>query len=190
MISIKDVSRSGNVTRWHSVRTKRAQNLSEHHYLVTMYARRLFIDIVNSGSEELLLLMEYCLLHDTPELLMGDMPTPVKRKIQSFCDDHEYINPILIIEKSICPEVSDLSDKINGTPLYYIAKAADLIDAYHFLREEGEGKHSEIVLTKVRDQLDKLIAGANKDFPKYNWEIINTVIDELLYGVDNMLEFE
>ena len=63
LLGLGDLSRSGHVTRWHSVRTYREQTLAEHHYMVAMIANKLAKDILGTDitDSERLQLLEYAL---------------------------------------------------------------------------------------------------------------------------------
>jgi len=101
-LTLADLARSGHVTRWHSVRTSRDQTLAEHHYMVTRISNQLAKDIFKSDLTDsgLLQIMEYASQHDTPELLMGDLPSPLKLHIEHISGKN---NPIETIESEIAP---------------------------------------------------------------------------------------
>jgi len=191
MIGLKDIARSGHVTRWHSVRVGRAQTIAEHHYLVTMLAQEMYRGIAKQDNPvQLLVLINYCLLHDTPELIMGDLPTPIKRRISQYCTENDYENPIDVIETGISPELAKLSDTIAETPLYYVAKLADIADAILFLQQEGIGDHAIMVQEKIELQFGQLINDAKKRFPDLHWQYANKVLNEVLNGRDSLLDYE
>ncbi|MDU8352902.1 YfbR-like 5'-deoxynucleotidase [Pseudomonas syringae pv. actinidiae] len=145
---IQDIARAPDVSRWHSLPCYRHQSIAEHQYLVGMYARELLVCIMPEATViDRLLLLEYVSFHDIPEVLTGDMPTPVKRFFERHFADG--ISPLSALEESICPELKQLSDSIRGTPMERIAKLADILDAIKFIREEG--KHQSNLYESVTD---------------------------------------
>lgn len=134
---IQDIARAATVTRWHSVNCLRYPSIAEHSWLVAMYARDILKRInPNATDTEKLILMEYCLFHDLPEVLTGDMATPVKRLLESLFPDGE--SPLDLIEEALCPEYKMLKDRIAGTYLAVIAKLADVLEAVKFIYVEGK----------------------------------------------------
>jgi 5'-deoxynucleotidase YfbR-like HD superfamily hydrolase len=116
--------------RWSIVRTHRQQNLSEHHYLVTMIARDMAAKIGMTDPSHLHVLTEWCLIHDTPEVLTGDLPTRTKGVIKP------YIN-MKVIEDSTSQEYARLRQTVEGTPVETVGKLADMMEGILFLEEEG-----------------------------------------------------
>jgi len=135
--AVQDVARSATVTRWHSVNCLRYPSIAEHSFLVTMYAREILKRInPNATAEEKLLLLEFCSFHDLPEVLTGDMATPVKRLLEAQFPDGE--SPLDMIEEALCPEYKELKHRISNTYLARIAKLADVLEAVKFIYVEGK----------------------------------------------------
>lgn len=138
---IQDVFRSANVTRWHSVNCYRYPSIAEHSYLVTMYSRELLARIMpNATSQQKLDLLEFSMVHDLPEVLTGDMATPIKRKLESLYPEGQ--SPLDKIEEDLCPDYKIMKDKIKGSPLARIAKLADILEAIKFIDVEGKRQAS------------------------------------------------
>lgn len=155
-MTIQDIARSATVTRWHSVNCLRYPSIAEHSYLVTMYARDILKRLnPNATIQERLLLIEYCMFHDLPEVLTGDMATPVKRLLESMFEDGE--SPLDIIEEALCPEYRDLKKQISGTYLAVVAKLADVLEAVKFIYVEGKSYiQRQDQNRKILDVLDNL----------------------------------
>lgn len=189
-INLQDISRSGHVTRWHSVRTLRNQTLAEHHYMVSMFVNKMSKEIPTDpiSDSERLLLLEYAMWHDTPELLMGDLASPLKRRIEEISKKE---NPIEIIENEIAPWLTNLKDKIKKKPeLYIIFKLADMMDAIIFIFQEGVGEHSKAVRKNLEIIFNKKVNAGKKIKPSYNWQLALTMLHDLLHATTNQLEFE
>ena len=184
-LTLADLARSGHVTRWHSVRTSRDQTLAEHHYMVTRISNRLAKDILGPDLDDsgLLKIMEYASLHDTPELLMGDLPSPLKRHIEHISGEN---NPIKAIENEIAPWLTEMKESIRRTNPEYllIVKLADIMDALVFITDEGIGAHAKKVIQILQGMLAEKLRQAEKDFPKYSWQHAVQLLNELLQNGD------
>ncbi|PID43649.1 MAG: metal-dependent phosphohydrolase [Gammaproteobacteria bacterium] len=142
MLTLRDIVRSGHVVRWSSVKHGRPQYLAEHHYMVTMIARALARQILTPDyytAENQILLVDYCLNHDLPELLAGDFPSVSKRKLEMMLGEKSDVFKRLDYE--IHPPLRRLDEKIKGTPLAIIAKLADWADAIVYIQQEGAGNY-------------------------------------------------
>lgn len=155
---IQDIARSATVTRWHSVNCLRYPSIAEHSFLVSLYARDILKRVnPNATAEEKLLLMEFCSFHDLPEVLTGDMATPVKRLLESCFEDGE--SPLDYIEEALCPEYKELKGRISGTYLGAIAKLADVLEAVKFIYVEGKSYiQRQDQNRKVINALDTLVS--------------------------------
>ncbi len=147
------LSRMKNIHRWALMRNTRQENISEHSHEVAVLAHALALmtnkyDGGHINPERCVLLAVY---HDVPEILTGDMPTPVK-----------YFNPAIReayreVEKSAC-------DKLLGM------LPSDLQEDYRSLLIEDEAETVEHRIVKAADKLSALIkcveelAQGNREF--------------------------
>ena len=158
-------SRMKYIDRWALMRNTRKENLSEHSLEVAAIAHALAV-ISNEkygtqyNCERAALLGIY---HDMPEIITGDMPTPIK-----------YGNPQLkqaykVVERETASMlVSMLPDYMQASyngffikqdadaPLWKLVKAADKISALIKCIEEGKAGNSEF--TSARKATEKLIS--------------------------------
>lgn len=190
MLNMKDIGRSGHVTRWHSVRTSRPQTLAEHHYLVTMIALEIAQRVYDGAlpPAQKLALLEYTLRHDTPELLIGDIPTPAKVHLAAaFGDGPNYLHQL---EDSICEKYVAAKKAVANTPLALIAKLADTADAIAFLHVEAVNEHGRTIEGKLIRMFGRKLEEAESAYRNLIWMRASDVLDELLNGMDNQIAFE
>lgn len=189
MITIRDISRTGHVTRWHMVRTQRDQTLAEHLYLVTMYADEIARKVLNDYNDtDRLKLLSWCLEHDTPEILTGDIPTPAKRRMQEKFGDDDILEEL---EDSIASENYKKSKKdVYGTKLEVVTKLADIMDGIAFIDEEGFSDHSKVIADKLKASFYKVICKGKDLYPDEKWDMAGNVLDNVMHGQDGQIEFE
>lgn len=142
-MGIHDLLRAGDVKRWTIVRTIVNQNVAEHTFNVAMISRKLatILDI-DDGP-----VIKAALEHDLDEIMTGDMPSPVKRRMRNagFCPDALENRPD------------------RGYVVHMIVKAADYMECILFLQENGVGRHAEQVLTWIVERKDEMLDGENEE---------------------------
>ena len=174
----KDVSRSAHVTRWHSVGVHRNQSVAEHSALTAFYTEMILLKVNPSvTTEEHLTALRYSLWHDQPEVVTGDLCTPLKRLLENYFSG---ASPLEELEKIICSQYKELSTKIEGTYLKNVTKLADFLDAIVFLEEEGKEKHAQTIKQKIITHFNKLVIQSSKSYPEHQWESAKDVFDEVL----------
>lgn len=134
------LSRMKYITRWALMRNTRQENICEHSYDVAVLAHALavltnrrFGGRVDEGRCVLL-----ALYHDAPEILTGDMPTPVKYDNPAIRDAYKQVEAVSAGKLlSMLPE--DLQEDYG--PLFFA----------------GDGWEQEKRLVKAADKLSALI---------------------------------
>lgn len=179
-LQLADLARAGHVTRWHSVRTSRDQTLAEHLFMVSRIAVHLARTMFGPGLDDgaLLKLTEYAALHDAPELLMGDLPSPLKRHIEAIGGAD---NPVREIERQIAPWLEEMREDIaRRNPEHLMAvKLADLIDAILFIDHEGIGPHARAVCRGLQQIFDRKLDEARARYPAYPWDTAAALLETL-----------
>ncbi len=134
------LSRMKNIRRWALMRNTRSENICEHSHEVAVIAHALAL-ISNRhyggtvDAEKCVMLAVY---HDVPEILTGDMPTPVK-----------YYNPAIReayrqVEESACDKLIEMLP-------------ADLRGEYDVLIRPQDTDSEEMKLVKAADKISALI---------------------------------
>ena len=147
------ISRMKYINRWSLMRNTVTENISEHSLEVAFIAHLLAVLRNkrfggNVNPERVALLAMY---HDTPEIITGDLPTPIK-----------YYN------KKINSAYSELENNASRQLLSYLPD--DIKGEYEplFYKDESDSEHWELV--KAADKISALIKCVeekqmgNKDF--------------------------
>jgi len=188
-ITIKDILRTGHVTRWQIVRTARQQTLAEHLYLVTMLSLEI-AELINLGplpDNEKIKLMNWSLNHDVPEVITGDVATPMKKMIKSKCDE----DPFDALDRQMSEVYSNAKDAISGTYIEAVVKLADIMDGIIFLDTEGMGDHASYVGASLMDTLGKNVQSAKLEWPIHDWLAVLDMLGKLTQDKGtSQIEFE
>ncbi len=169
------LSRMKNIHRWALMRNTRPENICEHSHEVAVLAHALALmtnryDGGHVDPQRCVLLAVY---HDVPEILTGDMPTPVK-----------YFNPAIReayrqVEQSAC-------DKLLGM------LPADLQGDYRDLLLPADSQELRIV--KAADKLSALIkcieelSQGNREFASARQATEQAIRDMGLPAADRFLD--
>lgn len=139
-----DLMRLQHTMRWSIVPTTRTQSVAEHSFNVAMIAGRIARHApicIDAG-----VLREAALMHDAPEAILGDMPTPTKSKMRDAGFEPSTI------ETMVCGPMAKLPIQYN-----YIIKAADILEGIHFLTNFGAGPRATAVLGQLTRAYDTMI---------------------------------
>ena len=131
------LSRMKNIRRWALMRNTRSENICEHSHEVAVVAHALAL-MTNrhyGGQLDVNRCVLLAVYHDVPEILTGDMPTPVKyynpaireayRQVeQSACD-----KLLEMLPEDLREDYSSLLLSEDESPEWRIVKAADKISA-------------------------------------------------------------
>ena len=134
------LSRMKNIRRWALMRNTRSENICEHSHEVAVIAHALAL-ITNrhyGGNVDAQKCVMLAVYHDVPEILTGDMPTPVK-----------YYNPAIReayrqVEQSACDKLIEMLP-------------SDLQEEYDALIRPQDTDSEEMRLVKAADKISALI---------------------------------
>lgn len=199
MLTIRDKLRASSVNRWHTLgNINRTQNIAEHSFNMALLAedllRRLYKSIGAYPSiDELYLVMRYSLVHDLPEILTGDGPSPYKAFLNTHVEN--FANVLQQIEFQCVPELAELIEAFDKHPtLGVVCKACDCIEAYHFIaingNISGDQDHVQIVQNKLLKGIMEIKAKGESINPALDWNEIDHLIDDMLSGGSALIDFE
>lgn len=145
------ISRMRYINRWGLMRNTFQENIQEHSHMVAVLAHALAVirrDVfggdVDPGEAAVL-----ALYHDAPEILTGDLPTPVKYdnpEIQTAYKAVEAVAARKLLEllpRELRPTYAPLLDEDPNHPLHPLVKAADKLSAYIKCVEEIKAGNHE-----------------------------------------------
>lgn len=137
------------VHRWSIVRTLERDNVANHTFYVTIYARGVAKLIEWKGDYEKLMMK--ALTHDLDETITGDIVSPVKAQIVDETKAGVYVGHLL---RERLPGFADLIAE-SDPEIDAIVKVADRMDALFFLINETKLGNS-IVRHRTHDAEHKL----------------------------------
>lgn len=181
-------SRTKYINRWALMRNTRYETLSEHsaevaqlaYALATIGNQRLG---KNHNCERASLLGLY---HDTPEIITGDLPTPVKYYSKETKEAYKAVEKnatkqlLSMLPEDLLPSYEPLFKKKNeDKELWKLVKAADKISGYLKCIEERKAGNSEFCEAE-----DRLL----KSMDKLECEELKIFIEEFLPSFEKTLD--
>jgi 5'-deoxynucleotidase len=175
-LTLEERLRTGHVHRWQIVNVHRQQTLAEHLYLVRVITLEI-AKVALFADVDILLAEQWALEHDVPEVVTGDLATPVKAAMREAIP---HDDPVRRIELSISQRYCDLYSVVKEKDhVRTLVKMADLIEAVNFLTEEAKGVHGNTVRKRLWDTLYRLVIDSNKKHPDYDWNAVYAVARKL-----------
>lgn len=165
MLTLYDYLRAGHVKRWHIVNTATTQSIAEHSYLVAIIAMHL---AKAKGAPEPVIHQAavWALFHDAVEIRTGDIPTPAKRLLREADREPEGadLGPDIFerIDMTLMPQAPFINDGEPCELVEQCVEMADAIEAAHWIRENGLGRHASIVASGCWRRVEDLTH-------KYDW---------------------
>ena len=173
------ISRMKYIARWSLMRNSVTENVQEHSHMVAVLAHALGLirrDIFGGGCDPAEL-AAIALYHDAPEILTGDLPTPIKyhsREIKSAYDEVENIAIDKLVEtlpEELRGSYRSLLTASEDKEKYELVKAADKLSAYIKCIEERKAGNLEFVSAEksCRAKLREMA------LPEVDWFIDNCI---------------
>ena len=145
------ISRMRYISRWGLMRNTFRENIQEHSHMVAVIAHALAVirRDVYGGEIDPGLAAAAALYHDAPEILTGDLPTPVKYYNPEIRDAYKQVETISaqkllsMLPEDLRPAYAPLLREDCGAELQAVVKAADKFSAYIKCVEELKAGNTE-----------------------------------------------
>lgn len=111
------------VTRWGIVPNLRRQSIADHSYYVCLYALDL-CNVLGLDARTAFYITQWCLLHDLPETVTGDIVGPVKRRT---VDKDKLAEFETSVYRSYQIDGDGIRSQLSERDIW-VVKAANLID--------------------------------------------------------------
>ncbi len=152
-MNINDILLAQNIKRWTIVSTIHEQSLAEHLFNVTMIARNICVEAGMDDTN----VIKYGLDHDLDEIETGDIPSPAKNRME------------------ITTIYRGKSWKLCSPVERAIVKAADLIDAYIFIKYNSHDRHGNQVYKYTEEKLNSYMSWLLDEYPTISEAVANTM---------------
>lgn len=187
------ISRMRYIGRWSLMRNSMAENVQEHSHMVAVLAHALAVIRVEvfGGEIDPGRVAVAALYHDAPEILTGDLPTPVKYfnpDIRSAYRQVEAVSADKLLDmlpRELRPAYRPFFQEEPG-PVWALVKAADKLSAYIKCVEELKAGNAEF----KHAARQTLAALREMDLPELDYFMarflpaFSLTLDELQQGAD------
>lgn len=157
------ISRMRYISRWGLMRSSIPENVQEHSHMVAVLAHALGVirrDVFRESCDTGTLVCA-ALYHDAPEILTGDMPTPIKYHSAEITDAYHEVERVAsdklvnMLPVGLQNEFSHLISGEVGDGLKSLLKCADRLSAYIKCVEERKAGNLEF-LSAERQTLERI----------------------------------
>ena len=147
------ISRMKYIARWSLMRSADAENIQEHSHMVAVLAHALGLirrEVFHRDCD-VNALAAIALYHDAPEILTGDLPTPIKyhsRSVKAAYDEVEALAAeklLSALPEALRPAYRALLTAPEREEEYALVKAADTLSAYVKCVEERRAGSREFL---------------------------------------------
>lgn len=141
------------INRWGLMRNTRQENIAEHS-LDTAIITHLLCEIKNKrfgGNVDASRAVMYAIYHDVPEIITGDLPTPVKYYSPVISEAYKDVEKAAVnrllegIPEDLRDTYAEIFNEENDPELRCIVKAADKISALIKCIEERKTGNSDFL---------------------------------------------
>ena len=145
------ISRMKYIARWSLMRSTVQENIQEHSHMVAVLAHALGLirrDVFGRPCDAERL-AAVALYHDAPEILTGDLPTPIKYHSAAIKDAYDEVETVAVekllaeLPEPLRPAYRTLLTAPERPEEYALVKAADRLAAYIKCVEERKAGNLE-----------------------------------------------
>ena len=145
------ISRMKYIARWSLMRSTVQENIQEHSHMVAVLAHALGVirrDVLGQPCDPEHL-AAIALYHDAPEILTGDLPTPIKYHSAAIKNAYDEVETVAIerllaeLPEALRPAYRELLTAPERPDDYALVKAADRLAAYIKCVEERKAGNLE-----------------------------------------------
>ena len=145
------ISRMKYIARWSLMRSTVQENIQEHSHMVAVLAHALGLvrrDVLGQSCDPEHL-AAVALYHDAPEILTGDLPTPIKYHSAAIKNAYDEVETVAVerllaeLPDALRPAYRELLTAPQRPEEYALVKAADRLAAYIKCVEERKAGNSE-----------------------------------------------
>ncbi len=158
------ISRMKYIARWSLMRSTVQENIQEHSHMVAVLAHALGLirrDVLGKPCDPEHL-AAVALYHDAPEILTGDLPTPIKYHSASIKNAYDEVETVAVekllgeLPEALRPAYRALLTAPARPEEYELVKAADRLAAYIKCVEERKAGNLEFLSAEAasRKKLD------------------------------------
>jgi len=182
------ISRMRYIPRWTLMRNSFPENVQEHSHMVAVLAHALAVirNEVFGGQIDAGQVAVCALYHDAPEIITGDMPTPIKYYNPEIKRSYRAVERVAADRLlSLLPEELEASYRpvLHGTDgeIRRLVKAADKLSAYIKCLEELKAGNAEFRLAaeQTRAALDAMALPELDWFMERCLDSFSMTLDEL-----------
>ena len=160
------ISRMKYIARWSLMRSTVQENIQEHSHMVAVLAHALGLirrDVFGEPCDPERL-AAVALYHDAPEILTGDLPTPIKYHSASIKNAYDEVESVAVekllaeLPDALQPAYRALLTAPQRQEEYALVKAADRLAAYIKCVEERKAGNLEFSSAELssRKKLDAM----------------------------------
>ena len=185
-MNIQDQYRASYIHRWGIVKVDRRQNIAEHSFNVAVIARKLLEAVYPDAPDCVrIAVMDWAILHDIPEVMTGDLSTPLKKQLEKLSP-----GALKKIEANISPEWLEAKERAGKSCAIYIVKLADTLEAYKFLDDNCTTAHGAMVKKRLYRSFHGTLKYLEESFHNdvFNWAGAAMMAKELCDGEETYFD--